>query len=88
MGRLAVKVVPGSSRDRIVGRLGAALKIKVAAPAEKGKANAAVIELLAERLGVGTEAITIESGHTSPAKILVIDGLDDEAIAALLAEEA
>lgn len=43
MGRLAVKVVPGSSRDQIVGRLGDALKIKVTAPAEKGKANTAVV---------------------------------------------
>ncbi|MGB9626422.1 MAG: DUF167 domain-containing protein, partial [Phycisphaerae bacterium] len=43
---VAVKVVPGSSRDRIMGVLGDALKIAVAAPPEKGKANQAVIEVL------------------------------------------
>ena len=73
MGRLAVKVVPGSSRDMICGRLGDALKIKVAAPAEKGKANTAVIRLLADRLGVGVEAIAIESGHAAPVKVLTIE---------------
>ena len=49
--RLRVKVVPGSSRDGIVGRLGDALKIKVTAPPKKGKANEAVVELLAAAVG-------------------------------------
>ena len=39
MGRLNVKVGPGSSRNQIVGWLGDALKIKVTAPPEKGKLN-------------------------------------------------
>jgi uncharacterized protein len=80
MGRLNVKVVPGSSRNQIVGWLGDALKIKVAAPPEKGKANEAVIELLAETLGIDADAIKIESGHASPSKVIAITGMDDEAI--------
>ncbi|MFM7075771.1 MAG: DUF167 domain-containing protein, partial [Planctomycetaceae bacterium] len=52
MARLEVKVVPGSSRDQIVGWLGDALKIKVTAPPEKGKANERVVELLAGALGI------------------------------------
>jgi len=78
--RLKVKVVPGSSRDEIVGWLGDALKIKVAAPPEKGQANDAVVGLLADRLGVGADAIAVISGHSSPSKVLAIDGLDDAAI--------
>ena len=67
MGRLNVKVVPGPSRNQIVGWLGDALKIKVTAPPEKGKANEAVIEMLADHLGISINNITIESGHSSPS---------------------
>lgn len=56
------------------------MKIKVMAPPEKGRANAAVIGLLADHLGIGADAVEIESGHSSPSKIVAINGLDDEAI--------
>jgi uncharacterized protein len=78
--RLTVKVVPGSSRDQIVGWLGEALKIKVTAPPEKGRANEAVASLLAERLGLPADAVAVVSGHSSPAKVITINGMDDEAI--------
>jgi uncharacterized protein (TIGR00251 family) len=78
--RLKVKVVPGSSRNQIVGWLGAALKIKVTAPPEKGQANEAVVELLSSTLGVSTKDIEVFSGHSSPSKIVAITGMDDEAI--------
>lgn len=84
MGRLAVKVVPGSSRNQIVGWLGDALKIKVTAPPNKGRANEAVVELLAEKFGVGTDDMKIESGHSSPSKVVAIDGMDDETIKKVL----
>jgi uncharacterized protein (TIGR00251 family) len=80
MARLNVKVVPGSSRNQIVGWLGDALKIKVTAPPEKGQANEAVIELLASALGISSKDIEIESGHSSPSKIVAINGLNDETI--------
>jgi uncharacterized protein (TIGR00251 family) len=80
MGRFNVKVVPGSSRDQIVGWLGDALKIRVTAPPEKGKANEAVIELLAEALGVSSDDIEVFSGHSSPSKIVAITGMNDEVI--------
>lgn len=78
--RLAVKVVPGSSRDQIVGWLGNALKIKVAAPPDKGRANEAVVELLAKKLGISPNDIQIQSGHASPSKVLTISHLDDAAV--------
>lgn len=80
MGRLSLKVVPGSSRDEIVGWLGDSLKVKVKAPPEKGRANEAVVALLAERLGVDASTIRVVSGHGSPAKIVAIDGMEDATI--------
>ena len=80
MGRLNVKVVPGSSRNRIVDWLGDALKIKVMAPPEKGRANEAVVEFLSMKLGISTDDIEVVSGHSSPSKVIAIIGVDDEAI--------
>jgi len=80
MGRLNVKVVPGSSRDQIVGWLGDALKIKVMAPSEQGRANEAVVEFLSLKLGISTDDIEVVSGHSSPSKVIAVTGMDDEAI--------
>jgi uncharacterized protein (TIGR00251 family) len=80
MGRLSLKVVPGSSRDEIVGWLGDSLKVKVKAPPEKGRANEAVIALLADRLGIDASSIAVVSGHGSPAKVVDVDGMDAAAI--------
>ena len=78
--RVKVKVVPGSSRDEIVGWLGDALKIKVMAPPEKGRANEAVVEMLADRLGLSADDITVVSGHSSPSKVIAINCMDDEIV--------
>ena len=80
MGRLSLKVVPGSSRDEIVGWLGDSLKMKVKAPPEKGAANEAVVALLAERLRIDASSIAMVSGHGSPAKVVDVDGMDAAAL--------
>ena len=80
MGRLSLKVVPESSRDEIVGWLGDSLKMKVKAPPEKGRANEAVVALLAERLGIDASSIAVVSGHGSPAKVVDVEGMDAAAI--------
>ena len=49
---LGVKVAPGSSKTAITGTLGGMLKIKIAAAAEKGKANRCLLEFLSKQLGV------------------------------------
>lgn len=85
MPTLQIKVVPGASRNRIVGRLGEALKVQVAAAAERGKANQAVIELLAEALGVRANQIELVQGHTQPRKTFRISGLEQAALEAKLA---
>jgi uncharacterized protein (TIGR00251 family) len=83
--RLNVKVVPGASRTRFVGRYGQGIKVQVAAPPEGGKANAAVIALLAQVLNVAANAVEIAAGHSSPRKVLLIRGLDPAALQAKLA---
>lgn len=85
MARIHVKVVPSSSRDTVVGWLGESLKVKVMAPPEKGRANQAVVALLAKHLGIDPAAIEVISGHASPAKVLSIAGLDDDELRHALA---
>jgi len=63
-----LKVVPGSSRERIVGEYDRRLKIAVTLPPEGGKANQAVVRLLADRLGKPRRDIEIVAGHGSPRK--------------------
>ncbi len=68
---ITVKVVPGASRDRLAGVLGEALKVQVAAPPEKGKANTAVETLLADALGISARSVSVTRGHTSPRKTVL-----------------
>lgn len=75
--RLKVKVSPGASRDRIVGWLDDALKLQVRAQPEKGKANAAVISLLADQLQISAKRMSVVSGAASRTKMIEIDDLSD-----------
>ncbi|MGD1278033.1 MAG: DUF167 domain-containing protein [Tepidisphaeraceae bacterium] len=78
---LHVKVVPGSSRDRIVGPYGDGLKITVTKPPEGGAANKAVVTLLAEALGLPARNIQILRGQTGPRKDVFIRGITADALA-------
>lgn len=70
-----VKVVPGASSDGIAGVLGGALKVRVAAPPERGAANAAVCALLAEALGVAQHQVQVARGSASARKVIAVQGL-------------
>ncbi len=74
---LRVKVHPGAGRDRVVGWLGDVLKVSVSAPPEKGKANQAVVELLAQVLSIPKRSIRVVSGSTSREKSIEILGLEE-----------
>jgi uncharacterized protein (TIGR00251 family) len=80
MGRIAVRVQPGASRRRVVGKVGDEWKIAVTAPPAGGKANQACIELLAEVCGVPKSAVTLVAGASSRRKIFEVEGLEPEAI--------
>lgn len=71
---LRVKAVPGAKRDEIVGVLGDRLKVRVSQPPEGGRANEAIRELLAARLGVALREIEIVQGATNPQKTVRIRG--------------
>jgi uncharacterized protein (TIGR00251 family) len=72
---LELKIIPGAAQDKVVGLLGDALKIRVRAQPERGKANTAVIATLAKFLGLPEAALSICSGHTSANKVVEIQGL-------------
>ena len=72
---LKVKVVPGSSRSAVAGEMAdGTLKVHVAAPAEKGRANEELRVLLAAHFHVARNAVTILAGHGSPRKLVRVDG--------------
>ena len=84
--RLKVKAIPGASRSEIVVRLGEALKIRVAAPPEGGKANREILQLLAKKLGLLAASVTLVSGAASAAKVVELRGVTaEQAWARLLA---
>lgn len=79
-----VHVQPRAGRTAVVGRHGAALKVRVAAPPIDGRANDATCGLLARTLGVKDGAVSLVSGATSRTKRVRIDGIDGPTAAAAL----
>ncbi len=81
---LALVVVPGASRTRVIGAHGTALRVAVSAAPERGKANDAVCELLAQFLGVRSADVDIVSGHSGRSKRARVSGLTASAAIARL----
>jgi len=86
--RLRLRVSPGAGRAEIVGRHGDAWKVRVAAPPEQGRANAAVLRLVAETLALPRSAVTLVSGHGSRDKIVELAGMEPAHIARRFASAA
>ncbi|NBV24210.1 MAG: YggU family protein [Proteobacteria bacterium] len=82
---LAVKVQPRASRNEIGGLHGTELKVAVTAPPVDSAANQAVVEFLAEALGLPRRAVTLVRGQTSRHKVFRLDGITAETAAAKLA---
>jgi len=79
-----VHVMPRGRRDEIVGLYSDALKIRLTAPPVRGRANQALREFLAGRLGVSPSAVEILSGHTSRHKRVRVKSVSADAVRALL----
>jgi uncharacterized protein (TIGR00251 family) len=73
--RLRLRVSPGA-RTKSIDRHGDGWKVRVAAVPERGKANQAVIEFLAQRLELPEESIELVSGHSSRDKIVELTGIE------------
>jgi uncharacterized protein YggU (UPF0235/DUF167 family) len=73
--RLHLRVIPGSARSGVVGRYGDAWKLRVTAPPERGKANEAALDLLADALRVEPGALRLVAGHGARDKTIEVAGL-------------
>jgi uncharacterized protein (TIGR00251 family) len=82
--RLRLRVTPGARRPRIAGRHGDAWKVHVASPPERGRANAAVLDVLAATLGVPRGHLEVVSGSSARDKLVAVDGLSDADVEAKL----
>lgn len=81
MADLQVRVVPRAKRNAIELDEDGGIKVRVTAVPERGKANAAVIALIAKALGVPKRNVEVVRGHTSRDKTISIDGVTrDEAL--------
>jgi uncharacterized protein len=76
MARIVVTVSPGASRTELVGPHGGGWKARVAAAPERGRANEALLDLLAATLDLPRNRLAVVAGRTARRKIVEVEGLD------------
>ena len=81
---LTVHAQPGAGRTEIVGRHGDALKVRVAAPPDRGQANEAVAKVLADAFGLAVAKVELVSGATNRSKRFLVHDLDPEIVGTTL----
>jgi uncharacterized protein (TIGR00251 family) len=86
--RVRLRVAPGAARAGVAGRHGDAWKVRVTAPAEGGRANDAVMRLLADALAVPRTSVTLVSGHSARDKIVELAGVKPDEIERRLSSAA
>ena len=77
---LRVRVQPRAARKRVAGFRDGVLRLSVTAPPADGKANAAVLALLADALGVPKSGLAIVRGHAARDKVVAVDSLTAEEV--------
>ena len=80
--RFAVRLAPRASADRVDGVVDGVLRARVTAPAVDGAANTALLRLIADALHVARRDVRIVAGATSRQKLVVVEGVDAEAVEA------
>ncbi len=83
---LTIHVTPGAKSNQVIGWQGKTLKIKIAAPPVDSKANEALIDFLAARLGLKRYEITLESGRASRDKRVRIPLAEEDVLAAFTSD--
>jgi hypothetical protein len=86
--RFTVRVQPRASRSEIAGLHGEALKVRLTAPPVDGAANAALIDLLADRLAVSRNAVRIVAGAHARGKVVEVVGVGVESVRRLVTKDA
>jgi uncharacterized protein len=84
---LAVRAQPSARKNAIVGEQAGALKVAVTAPPEDGRANAALIKLLRDSLGLKRSQIELVSGITNRNKVFLIRGITADALLTILTSQ-
>jgi len=82
---VAVKLQPRGRADELLGFADDVLRARVSAPPVDGKANKALCRLIAERVGVAPSRVAVVRGAKSREKLVEVQGVDQEALAARLA---
>ncbi len=81
---IRIKLVPRSSKSRIMGMDGEFYKVKVNSPPVDGEANKELISLISKRLRIPKGSIEIIAGRTSRMKVLRVTGIDRESASRLM----
>ena len=78
--KISLRIYPNATKSEVVDFTSGVLRVRVAAPPVKGKANKELVAFLGQALGVGKDALAIIKGHTNRSKVISIDGLSQEVI--------
>lgn len=86
VAHLRVRVQPGARRSEVVGWQAGVLRVRVQAPPVEGRANEALVELLARALGVPKGTLSVRLGRGAREKLLVVEGLTEAELRARLGQ--
>ena len=81
---ISIRVIPNATKNEIAGFAGNVLRVKIAAPPVKGKANEELLDFLCRLLAVDKNRISIIRGHTARNKVIAIDGISKQSATELL----
>ena len=82
---VAVRAQPGARKNAVLGEQAGALKVAVTAPPEDGRANAALVEVLKDWLGVKRSQVELIGGPTHRNKVFLVRGVTAEVLTGMIA---